>query len=99
MFWFPGSIGDRVSLPLDVILVSSSPFSVVKDHFDFIYCYDLSLVLHHTKEDLEVHVMEMRKKLLGAEHPNTLSSMANLAGTYRNQRRWNDAEQLEVQII
>jgi hypothetical protein len=33
-------------------------------------------------EQLEVQVMDMRKKLLGAEHPDTLTSMANLASTY-----------------
>jgi uncharacterized protein (DUF2164 family) len=50
-------------------------------------------------EQLEVQVMDMRKKLLGAEHPDTLTSMANLASTYRNQGRWNEAEQLEVQVM
>jgi putative hemolysin len=43
--------------------------------------------------------MDMRKKLLGAEHPDTLTSMANLASTYGNQGRWNEAEQLEVQVM
>ena len=43
--------------------------------------------------------MDMRKKLLGAEHPNTLSSMANLASTYWNQGKWNEAEQLEIQVM
>ena len=41
----------------------------------------------------------MTKKLLGAEHPDTLTAMANLASTYRNQGRWNEAEQLEVQVM
>jgi hypothetical protein len=36
--------------------------------------------------------MDMRKKLLGAEHPDTLISMANLASIYRDQGRWNEAE-------
>ena len=49
-------------------------------------------------EQLEVQVMDMRKKLLGAEHPDTFSSMANLASIYWNQRRWNEAEQLPVEI-
>jgi hypothetical protein len=43
--------------------------------------------------------MDMTKKLLSAEHPNTLTSMANLASTYRNQGRWNEAEQLQVQVM
>ena len=33
------------------------------------------------------------------EHRDTLASMANLASTYPNQGRWNEAEQLEVQVI
>ena len=34
-----------------------------------------------------------------AEHTDTLRSMENLAATYRNQGRWNEAEQLEVQVM
>src|SRR5271156_734078 len=44
-------------------------------------------------------VMEMRKNLLGAKHPYTLASMANLASTYGNQGRWNEAGQLDVQVM
>jgi len=40
-----------------------------------------------------------REKVLGAEHPSTLTSMANLASTYRNQGRWKEAEELEVQVM
>jgi len=32
-------------------------------------------------EELEVQVMETRKRVLGQEHPSTLTSMANLAFT------------------
>ena len=41
----------------------------------------------------------MRKKLLGAQHPDTLLSIANLTSTYQNQGRWNEAEQLQVQVL
>ena len=34
-----------------------------------------------------------------AEHPDTLTSMASLASTYWNQGRWNEAEQLELQVM
>ena len=50
-------------------------------------------------EQLFVEVMDMRKKLLGTEHPDTLTSMANVASTYQNQGRWNEAEQLKVQAM
>ncbi|KAJ7209090.1 P-loop containing nucleoside triphosphate hydrolase protein [Mycena rebaudengoi] len=48
---------------------------------------------------LEVVVMEMRKRVLGEEHPDTLTSMGNLASTYRSQGRWKDAEALEVVVM
>ncbi|KAI8272666.1 hypothetical protein K4K60_012078 [Colletotrichum sp. SAR11_57] len=35
----------------------------------------------------------------GQEHPSTLTSMANLASTYRNQGRWKEAEELEVRVM
>ena len=49
-------------------------------------------------EQLEIQVTDMRKKLLGADHPETLSSMANLACTFRNQGKCNESEQLEIQV-
>ncbi|RYP70578.1 hypothetical protein DL771_005397 [Monosporascus sp. 5C6A] len=50
-------------------------------------------------EKLEVQVMETSKRKLGADHPSTLTIMANLASTYRNQGRWEEAEKLEVQVM
>jgi hypothetical protein len=50
-------------------------------------------------EGLEVQVMETRKRVLGAEHPFTLTSMANLASTYRNQGCWKESEGLFVQVM
>ena len=50
-------------------------------------------------EQLDVQVIAMKKKLLGAEHPDMLPSMANLANTYRELGRWNEAEQLEAQVM
>jgi hypothetical protein len=43
--------------------------------------------------------METLKKKLGADHPYTLTSMANLASTFAKQGRWDAAEELEVQVM
>ncbi len=43
--------------------------------------------------------MEIRKTKLGANHPDTLTNMANLASTYKNQGRWKEAEKLDVQVM
>ncbi len=48
-------------------------------------------------EALEVQVLEARKKILGQEHPFTLTSMNNLASTYCHHGRWTEAEVLQVQ--
>ncbi|OCK73957.1 kinesin light chain 3 [Lepidopterella palustris CBS 459.81] len=50
---------------------------------------------NNESEELFVQVIETRKKVLGNEHPDTLTSMANLASTYRNQGRWKKAEELQ----
>ncbi|OBS15388.1 hypothetical protein FPOA_13777 [Fusarium poae] len=42
---------------------------------------------------------ETRKAKLGVDHPDTLTSMANLASTYRNQGRWEEAEKLFVEVM
>ena len=49
-------------------------------------------------EQLQIQVLETRKRVLGEEHPDMLTSMANLVSTYRNQGWWVEAEQLEVQV-
>jgi hypothetical protein len=54
---------------------------------------------YNDAEILFVEVMETHKSVLGAEHPDTLTSMANLASTYVNQGRWKEAEELGVQVL
>jgi len=43
--------------------------------------------LERMHEELDVRVMETRVRVLGEEHPSTLTSMANLASTFWNQGR------------
>jgi hypothetical protein len=50
-------------------------------------------------EELQVQVMQMTKRVLGDEHPHTLTSMGNLASTYSDQGRWKEAEELQVQVM
>lgn len=42
--------------------------------------------------------MNIYKEVLEAEHPETLSSMDNLAWMYKNLNRSGEAEELEVQV-
>ena len=55
--------------------------------------------LYTEAEKLQVVAMETMKRALGDEHPDTLTSMANLAEMFRNQGRWNEAEKLEVVVM
>ncbi|ESU10201.1 hypothetical protein FGSG_12516 [Fusarium graminearum PH-1] len=43
--------------------------------------------------------VETRVEVLGEEHPDTLTSMNNLALTFLDQGRWKEAEELEVGVI
>ncbi|KAK3984461.1 kinesin light chain [Cladorrhinum sp. PSN332] len=43
--------------------------------------------------------VDIRTEVLGEEHPNTLSSMNELALTYRNQCRWKEIEPMQIQIL
>ncbi|PPR04731.1 hypothetical protein CVT26_012866 [Gymnopilus dilepis] len=45
-------------------------------------------------EKLEVEVLEIRRRVLGPEHPNTLRSMHSLGVTYQWQQRWGEAKEL-----
>ncbi|KAH0565074.1 hypothetical protein GP486_001531 [Trichoglossum hirsutum] len=50
-------------------------------------------------EDLEIQVLDTRKRVLGTEHLDTLQSMSNLSMTYSDQGRWKEAEELQVQVL
>jgi tetratricopeptide (TPR) repeat protein len=54
---------------------------------------------YNEAEILFDEMIDTRKRVLGPKHPDTLTSMANLASTYQNQGRWKEAEELFVQII
>ncbi|RYP55588.1 hypothetical protein DL771_012342 [Monosporascus sp. 5C6A] len=50
-------------------------------------------------ERFSLQAGQIREKLLGEDHPDTLTSMANLALTYSNQGRWKEAEELGVRVL
>ena len=54
---------------------------------------------YNEAEILFYEVKETYKMVLGGEHPDTLTSMNNLASTFRNQGRWREAEELFVQVM
>jgi len=58
---------------------------------------NLALVLDHQgryaeAEGMHRQALELRRKVLGAEHPSTLSSMDNLASVLRSLGRYDEAE-------
>ena len=50
-------------------------------------------------EEMAKQAMYDRFRILGAEDPDTLTSMNNLALTFWNQGRWNEAEELHMQVM
>ncbi|KAB5513496.1 hypothetical protein GE09DRAFT_1179745 [Coniochaeta sp. 2T2.1] len=50
-------------------------------------------------DDFLVQARKVRRELLGEEHPSTLTSMGNLASTYREQGRWKEAESLQAEDL
>ena len=50
-------------------------------------------------EKVFAQVKKSREKELGPEHPDTLTSMDNLASTYTEQGRWREAEELGVLVF
>ena len=49
-------------------------------------------------EEPQLQVRNARLRVLGTEHPDTLSAMGTLAAIYRNQGRWKEAEELQLQV-
>jgi tetratricopeptide (TPR) repeat protein len=50
-------------------------------------------------EQFVSEALTLRTTILGSDHPDTLSSMNNLASTYWNQGRWDEAEKLHIQVL
>jgi hypothetical protein len=44
-------------------------------------------------------VLELCKEVLGPKHPDTIRAMANLAATWWQQGRSNEAEPLQVEVL
>ena len=84
------------ALHIDVVAHDNSP------RLDLAWKYAMSLYSDGRYREAEGPFKEASqtfKKVLGEEHPDTLTSMANLASTYRNQGRWKEAEELFVQVM
>ncbi|MHC4115610.1 MAG: tetratricopeptide repeat protein [Planctomycetota bacterium] len=43
--------------------------------------------------------MEILRRILGEEHPNTLASMGSLAIVYEDQGRYDEAEKLHIKTL
>ena len=52
--------------------------------------------LFQEAEKLQREVLEKTTTELGRDHPNALTSMANLASTDSYRGRWEEAEELET---
>ncbi|KAF6784617.1 Kinesin light chain 5 [Colletotrichum sojae] len=60
----------------------------------------LVMLGNYSKAEVIVQqAVSTRAEILGQEHPDTLTSMANLASTFWNQGRWTEAEELEVRVM
>jgi hypothetical protein len=38
-------------------------------------------------------------RILGVEHPDTITAMANLAATYQNLGKYTEAEKLKIHVL
>ena len=50
-------------------------------------------------ENMAVHTMKVRKRILGNKHNDTLKSMAMVGLAYNINGRWDDAEKLWIQVM
>ncbi|KAH6986840.1 hypothetical protein EDB80DRAFT_655789 [Ilyonectria destructans] len=61
--------------------------------------YMFTIGNYRAAENLGEKAVKTRVNMLGEEHPDTLSNMADLALTYWNQGRWKEAEELQVRVM
>ena len=58
-----------------------------------------SLGKYADAEKLQIKVLDLRNRLLGEEHPDTILAMGGLAITYHRLGKYADAARLEVQVV
>ena len=73
--------------------------AMLMDASSWIAIYFNECGLYQEAANINARIGERRKMVLGLEHPDTLTSMANLAGTFWNQGRWTDAEELQMTVM
>ncbi|GAB7336900.1 hypothetical protein MBLNU13_g01179t1, partial [Cladosporium sp. NU13] len=61
--------------------------------------YASAVGIYIDAEKVEERCLKVRRKMLGEGHPDTLTSMGNLARTYWQQGRWSEAEKLDVEVL
>ena len=66
--------------------------------FKFGYAF-LENGLYNEGEESMVQILEPKKRILGAEHPETLEALNNLAVTYCQQERADKAKELLLQVV
>ena len=48
---------------------------------------------------MEREVLAVRKRVLGAEHPDTLTAASNLAASLKSQEKYDEAEKMEREVL
>jgi hypothetical protein len=61
--------------------------------------YALGIGAYVDAEKMTKKSTEFRERVLGDEHPDTITSKANLALTYWNQGRWTEAETMGLEVL
>ncbi|GAB7336855.1 hypothetical protein MBLNU13_g00421t2 [Cladosporium sp. NU13] len=61
--------------------------------------YASAVGIYVDAENMQKRSLEVRNEMLGEGHPDTLVSIGNLANTYRQQGRLDEAEKLEVEVL
>jgi hypothetical protein len=54
---------------------------------------------YEAAEELHQQVLEPRQKVLGLQHPDSLTGMNNFAGATDSQRKYETAEEMYRQVL
>ncbi|KUJ07385.1 uncharacterized protein LY89DRAFT_365096 [Mollisia scopiformis] len=61
--------------------------------------YSSEIGSYNTAEEMDRRALEGREKVLGKEHPNTLTSVSNLASVLQNQGKYEQAEEMNRRAL
>ncbi len=75
---------------------SETDNGMVEKRYDEVFCVQKR---YDEAEKMQLEVLAVRKRVLGAEHPDTLTATGNLAASIKSQEKYDEAVAMDREVL